>query len=83
MNMAKKQVPLRVKKPPKNDAAEAFVTGEPVKEPPAGEETIRLTVYVPPDLVRTLKVAAIDRRTSASALVREAFQQYLGDLAST
>lgn len=84
--MAKKHVPLQVKKPPKVEDAEAFVAGEgskgKSKPSQAEEETVRLTVYVPADLVREVKVAAIDRRTTASALVRDALQSHLDTLAS-
>jgi len=75
-----KKVPLQVKTPTSVKDAEAFVAGDKDEtRSKNGEEQVRLTVYVSRGMVRRLKVLAIDKRMSASALVREALQRLLGD----
>ena len=77
--MAKKKVPLQVKKPTVTDT-EAFVAGkkESEKKPSADTRNVsRLTIYLPKPLIKLIKLAAIEQETSASAIVEAALEKYV------
>ena len=70
---------LRRQKPgrtPTDSAADAGDQGE-AKPKRADEDTRAMTLRLPRDLMRSLKLATINEERSASAIVRDALRAYL------
>lgn len=52
-------------------------SGEPPKRRTLGDGRVQMLVYLPPDVVKAIKQAALDDDTSASAVVEEAIEAWL------